>query len=342
MHEGALREAVRARRRGAGRTRRARGARRRAAAGRPSAGCGAGRGRRRPRPAAPGTPRRPGAPRGAADRARGAARAPAPRDRGGRAAAPPSAPPARRRPRPRERRTPRQSLRGRQRPHATLRQRCTDLDGCDLSHSVRLSHACSRMRHSPRRRGRRGGHCAREHTGRDHALSPRQVGGRGPGRRRPAPRRGAGQAGRLRHVPLRRPRRHRRHPGRAPTRCAAATRAPAWSPAVGPNTKGFKEGDHVVFSFLPACGQCRWCASGHAEPLRPGRRPARRRPLGRPESFRHHHPDGEPVGQMCGISTFSEVTTVARRLGGEDRPTTSRSRWPAWSAAASAPAGARR
>ena len=32
--------------------------------------------------------------------------------------------------------------------------------------------------------------------------------------------------------------------------------------AVGPNTKGFKEGDHVVFSFLPACGKCRWCASG--------------------------------------------------------------------------------
>ena len=36
---------------------------------------------------------------------------------------------------------------------------------------------------------------------------------------------------------------------------------------VGPNTKGFKEGDHVVFSFLPACGKCRWCASGHALPV---------------------------------------------------------------------------
>jgi S-(hydroxymethyl)glutathione dehydrogenase/alcohol dehydrogenase len=30
----------------------------------------------------------------------------------------------------------------------------------------------------------------------------------------------------------------------------------------GANHKGIKEGDHVVFSFLPACGHCRWCASG--------------------------------------------------------------------------------
>ena len=27
--------------------------------------------------------------------------------------------------------------------------------------------------------------------------------------------------------------------------------------AVGPNTKGFEEGDHVVFSFLPGCGRSR-------------------------------------------------------------------------------------
>ena len=30
----------------------------------------------------------------------------------------------------------------------------------------------------------------------------------------------------------------------------------------GVNTKGLEEGDHVVFSFLPSCGHCRWCASG--------------------------------------------------------------------------------
>ncbi|WP_326568891.1 alcohol dehydrogenase catalytic domain-containing protein [Amycolatopsis rhabdoformis] len=31
---------------------------------------------------------------------------------------------------------------------------------------------------------------------------------------------------------------------------------------VGHNHKGINEGDHVVFSFLPSCGHCRWCASG--------------------------------------------------------------------------------
>ena len=32
---------------------------------------------------------------------------------------------------------------------------------------------------------------------------------------------------------------------------------------VGPGVKDLKPGDHVVASFLPACGRCRWCASGH-------------------------------------------------------------------------------
>jgi S-(hydroxymethyl)glutathione dehydrogenase/alcohol dehydrogenase len=31
---------------------------------------------------------------------------------------------------------------------------------------------------------------------------------------------------------------------------------------VGPGVRRLKEGDHVVLAFLPACGHCRWCASG--------------------------------------------------------------------------------
>ena len=31
---------------------------------------------------------------------------------------------------------------------------------------------------------------------------------------------------------------------------------------VGPNTPGWKVGEQVVLTFLPACGHCRWCASG--------------------------------------------------------------------------------
>ena len=32
--------------------------------------------------------------------------------------------------------------------------------------------------------------------------------------------------------------------------------------AVGPNTPGFEVGDHVVFSFLAACGRCEFCGRG--------------------------------------------------------------------------------
>jgi len=31
---------------------------------------------------------------------------------------------------------------------------------------------------------------------------------------------------------------------------------------VGPEVKNLAVGDHVVTSFIPACGQCRWCATG--------------------------------------------------------------------------------
>ncbi|MDQ1485913.1 MAG: hypothetical protein QOJ62_1606, partial [Actinomycetota bacterium] len=32
---------------------------------------------------------------------------------------------------------------------------------------------------------------------------------------------------------------------------------------VGPGVRDLKPGDHVVASFLPACGRCRFCATGH-------------------------------------------------------------------------------
>src|SRR5260370_13584200 len=32
--------------------------------------------------------------------------------------------------------------------------------------------------------------------------------------------------------------------------------------AVGPGVRGLAAGDHVVTSFIPGCGRCRWCASG--------------------------------------------------------------------------------
>jgi NDMA-dependent alcohol dehydrogenase len=33
---------------------------------------------------------------------------------------------------------------------------------------------------------------------------------------------------------------------------------------VGPEVRDLEVGDHIVTSFIPACGKCRWCAAGHS------------------------------------------------------------------------------
>jgi NDMA-dependent alcohol dehydrogenase len=80
--------------------------------------------------------------------------------------------------------------------------------------------------------------------------------------------------------------------------------------AVGPGTVGFDVGDHVVFSFMPVCGRCTFCSTGrqvlceNGAHVLSGARPED------PTSFRMRLADGTPVGQMAGLSTFSEYTTV--------------------------------
>ncbi len=76
---------------------------------------------------------------------------------------------------------------------------------------------------------------------------------------------------------------------------------------VGPSVLGLAEGDHVVFSFLPACGRCRWCASGQQNLCDEGGKVWMA-----PERPRIHLADGgQPVGQMCGVSAFLETTVVS-------------------------------
>ncbi|TVT53937.1 NDMA-dependent alcohol dehydrogenase [Amycolatopsis rhizosphaerae] len=79
---------------------------------------------------------------------------------------------------------------------------------------------------------------------------------------------------------------------------------------VGPNTPGFEVGDHVVFSFLPGCGRCRWCAAGKQNLCDAGARILEGDRVTEPGSFRMHL-DGRPVAQMCGVSTFSRYTTAS-------------------------------
>ena len=35
--------------------------------------------------------------------------------------------------------------------------------------------------------------------------------------------------------------------------------------AVGPGVNRVKPGDHIVLTFIPSCGHCRWCVSGMAQ-----------------------------------------------------------------------------
>lgn len=80
--------------------------------------------------------------------------------------------------------------------------------------------------------------------------------------------------------------------------------------AVGPNTPNWEVGDHVVFSFIPSCGRCRWCASGMTNLCDLGAHlllGARFDDLG---SFRFAL-DGQAVGQVLGLGAFAERTVVS-------------------------------
>jgi NDMA-dependent alcohol dehydrogenase len=82
--------------------------------------------------------------------------------------------------------------------------------------------------------------------------------------------------------------------------------------AGGPNRRALKEGDHVIFSFLPSCGHCRWCATGMQNLCDMGAGILAGARLNDPGSYRLKLAGTDtPVGQMSGISTFVETTTVS-------------------------------
>ena len=76
---------------------------------------------------------------------------------------------------------------------------------------------------------------------------------------------------------------------------------------VGPNVTNCKPGDHVVLSFIPSCGHCRYCTAGHANLCNMGASILMGPQLD--GTFRMHS-NGADIGQMCVISTFSERSVV--------------------------------
>ena len=78
---------------------------------------------------------------------------------------------------------------------------------------------------------------------------------------------------------------------------------------VGPGVTRVKAGDHVVCSFIPNCGVCRWCATGQqaicdmGATILQGYLPGERFVFSGPGPERNY-------GAMCMLGTFSQYSTI--------------------------------
>ena len=76
---------------------------------------------------------------------------------------------------------------------------------------------------------------------------------------------------------------------------------------VGPGVSWLEEGDHVVFGFIPSCGRCPSCSTGHQNLCDLGALMA----LGRQvDGTARHHSNGDDLGLMCMLGTFAHDTVV--------------------------------
>ncbi|MEO3826626.1 NDMA-dependent alcohol dehydrogenase [Actinomadura sp. B10D3] len=78
---------------------------------------------------------------------------------------------------------------------------------------------------------------------------------------------------------------------------------------VGPGVTTLQEGDHVVLSFIPACGRCPSCARGRQHVCDLGAVLLAGRQIG-DMTARHHSKSGKDLGIMCCTGTFSPYTVV--------------------------------
>ncbi len=77
---------------------------------------------------------------------------------------------------------------------------------------------------------------------------------------------------------------------------------------VGPGVTRLKPGDHVICSFLPVCGHCRWCSTGKSNLCDMG---ATILDGVLPDGTYRFHENGEDIGGMCMLGTFSERATIS-------------------------------
>ncbi len=77
---------------------------------------------------------------------------------------------------------------------------------------------------------------------------------------------------------------------------------------VGPGVVGLKEGDHVVTAFIPACGQCPPCSSGHQNLCDLGAALLGGKAIS--DGTNRVTAQGKGVQTMCLLGTFSPYITV--------------------------------
>lgn len=80
---------------------------------------------------------------------------------------------------------------------------------------------------------------------------------------------------------------------------------------VGPNVTSVKPGDHVAMSFIPACGTCRWCVSGHSYLCDAGASLSEKEmPT---DGTCRRHLEGQDLMAMCQLGTFAEYVVVSEK-----------------------------
>ncbi len=77
---------------------------------------------------------------------------------------------------------------------------------------------------------------------------------------------------------------------------------------VGEGVTWLKPGDHVVFGFIPSCGRCPSCSTGHQNLCDLGA--ALGLGMQITDGTARHHAQGRDVGLMCLLGTFSHHTVV--------------------------------
>jgi S-(hydroxymethyl)glutathione dehydrogenase/alcohol dehydrogenase len=77
---------------------------------------------------------------------------------------------------------------------------------------------------------------------------------------------------------------------------------------VGPGVTWLPPGDHVVFGFIPSCGRCASCSTGHQNLCDLGAQLGVGRQIS--DGTARHHARGEDLGLMCLLGTFARHTVV--------------------------------